>query len=79
MVLQCYYNLCLKFLFIHRYSSFGVILCLRVFSSVISFLKFKTCFIAKYFQKISLAWMLDVSLFEFLKLCYSISYEIGGC
>ena len=26
MLLQCYYNLCLEFLFIHRYSSFGVIL-----------------------------------------------------
>ena len=68
MLLQCYYNLCLEFLFIHRYSSFGVILCLMVFSSVIIFLKFKTCFIAKYFQESSLAWMLDVQ-FEFFKLC----------
>ena len=68
MLLQCYYNFSLEFLFIHRYSSFGVILCLRVFFLGNSFLKFKICFIAKYFQKISLAWMLDVSLLEFLKL-----------
>ena len=78
MLLQCYDNLCLEFLFVHRYSSFGVILCLRVFSSVISFLKFKTFFIGKYFLEISLALMLDV-LLEFLKLCVTVAYEIGGC
>ena len=51
-----YCNLCLEFLFIHRLSFFGVILCLRVFTSAISFLKYRTC-LAKYFQEISLTWM----------------------
>ena len=61
-----YYNLCLEFLFIHRFSFFGVILCLRVFSSAISFLKFKTCLV-KYFQEII---VLDVPLLEVLKWFY---------
>ena len=72
MILQCYYNLCLEFLFINRYFLFWCDSLFEVFSTIISFLKFKTCFIAKYFQEISLslAQMLDVSLLEFLKLCW---------